>query len=273
MRRGFTMIEVLIASALATTLIVLVYSSLVWYSKSAQREDENLEKSRRAQEVLGLIRDDFGRAAGEIKLEDVPLEALKELGWDGNAADFLTTPRPGRHQVNAWSGWGSTSPYLSKSFEFSEKWDQGKEIAYSRQASSFERDSPPASLSKIEPRAATRAVVHVVLPSDKPQSEWILIRREAAGTPTFVLWALHRVAKAKWNAGALVRWTAATGAAHVGGKAVQDFQFRVASDWMAVDAAPPNRPDPDVRLLSTLARVELRYPPAFEASAILLLGP
>lgn len=272
-RRGFTMIEVLIASAVATTLIVLLYSTLIWYSRSAQREDENLEKSRRAQEVLGLVRDDFGRAAGELKLEDVPLDALKELGWEGSAADFLTAPRPGRHQVNVWNGWGSTSPYLSKTFEFTEKWDQGKEIAYNRQASGFERDSPPAALSKIEPRASTRAVVHVALPRDKPQSEWILIRREAAGTPTFVVWALHRAAKAKWNAGALVRWTAATGATRVGGNAVMDFRFHVAGDWMAVDAAPPTRPDPDVRLLSTLARVELKYPPAFEASAILLLGP
>ena len=273
MRRGFTLLEVLIASAVASTLIVLLYSTLVWYSRAAQREDESLEKSRRAQEVLGLFRDDFGRAAGAVKLEDVPLEALKELGWDGNAADFLTTPRPGRHQINAWSGYGATSPYLSKVFEFTEQWTAGKDLTFDRSLSSYEKDTPPESLRAIEPRAATRAVVHVVQPRARPTSEWILIRREAAAVPTIVLWALHRAPRARWPAGSLLRWTSATGLTRVGGAAVADFQFRMVQDWMAVDSAPPSRPEPDVRLLATLGRVELRYPPAFEASAVLLLGP
>lgn len=272
-RRGFTMIEVLIASAIATTLIVLLYSTLVWYSRSAQREDENLEKSRRAQEVFGLFRDDFGRAAGEIRTEDVPLDALKDMGWEGNAADFMTMLRPGRHQVNAWSGYGSTSPYLSKVFEFSEKWDTLKELTYNANASSYEKDSPPASIGKLEPRSPTRGVVHVVQPRDKPLSEWILIRREAAGTPAFVVWALHRAAKGKWPAGALLRWTSALGVFRVGGAAVADFKFTLVHDWMAVDAAPPSRPAADLRLLATLGRLELKYPPQFEASAILLMGP
>ena len=119
-RRGFTMIELLIASAIATTLITLLYSTLTFYSRSFQREDESLERSKRAQEVLGLFRDDFGRAAGEVRLEDVPLEPLKATGWEGSAADFLAAGRPGVNQVNAWSGYAATSPYISKSFEFTE---------------------------------------------------------------------------------------------------------------------------------------------------------
>ena len=276
--RGFTLIEVLIASAVATTLIVLLYSTLVWYSRSFQREDENLEKSKRAQEVLGLFRDDFGRAAGELRIEDVPLDVLKETGWDGTAADFMTTQRPGRHQINGWSGYGATSPYISKTFEFFEKWetkvDQGKTVlTFNKSVSAYDRDSPPESLRRIEPRSPVPCVVHVGLPADKPTSEWILIRREAAGNATVALWVMHRVARGKWPAGTLARHTAATGLTRVGGAAPADFSFRLAHDWMAVDAAPPTRPTADIRLLATLGRVELKYAPTFEATAVLLMGP
>lgn len=278
MRRGFTLIEVLIASAVATTLIVLLYTTLVWYSRSFEREDANLERSRRAQEVLGLFRDDFGRAAGELRLEDVPLDTLKELGWEGTASDFLTTPRPGRHQINAWTSHGAISPYISRTFEFFEKWETGTkggqtELTFNRSVSAYDRDSPAESLRTIEPRSPGRGVVHVALPREKPTSEWILIQRVASGTPTIALWALHRVKRGGWVAGSLLRHTAATGIIRVGGAAVGDFRFRLVHDWMVVDSAPPGRPDADIRHLATVARVELRYPPQFEATAVLLLGP
>lgn len=278
-RRGFTLIEVMIASAVAATLITLLYTTLIWYSRSFQREDENLERSRRAQEVLGLFRDDFGRAAGTIEVEDVPLDALKSTGWEGSAADFLTAPRSGVNQVNAWTGWGATSPYASKTFEFIEKYETKSEGGKSRlvpntTVSSYLRDAPAESQrARIPPRSAEASVVHVAVPPEKPRSEWILIRRETAGQAALVVWAFHREKLGKHAPGTLLRHSEGTGLVKVGGTGVADFRVRLAQDWMFVDAAPPQRPQPDVRLLATLARVELKYATSFEASAVLLKGP
>ena len=270
---GFTMIELLIASAVATTLITLLYTTLVWYSRSFQREDENLERSKRAQEVLGLFRDDLGRAAGELKVEDVPLDALKESGWEGNAADFASAPREAVNQVTAWTGYGATSPYVSKGFKFSERWEPGKTgMAWNANGSGYGPDAPAEALRRIAPRSAP-CVWKVGVPPEKPQSEWILIRRESAGNGTIALWAFHRVKRGKWAPGALLRHSAATGMVRVGGPSVADFTVSLAQDWMFVDGAPPAHPEPDIRLLATLAHVELRFAQGAEASAVLLMGP
>lgn len=277
-RRAFTMIELLIASAIAATLITLLYTTLVWYSRGFQREDENLERSKRAQEVLGLFRDDFGRAAGEVTLEGVPIDVLKDTGWEGNAADFLSAARPGVHQITAWTGYGATSPYLSKAFEFSERWEpkteQGKAVvAWNAGTSAYQRESPPETLRRIQPRSPVPCVVHVAEPPEKPVSEWILIRREVGGTAALSLWVFHRAKRGSWGPGTLLRHSAATGLVRVGGASVADFTMALVHDWMFVDAAPPGRAEPDVRELATLARVELKFAQGAEAGAVLLMGP
>lgn len=287
-RRGFTLVELLVASGAATLIIVLLYSSMVFYSRAYTREDEVLERGRRAQEVLGLFRDDFERAEGEVQPESLPDKAVDAVGFQGAAVAFLSAPRSGVNIINAFTNLKAQKPYLSKAYRYRDVWAPvGTQNGFTvmgrvMPACKYVGDQPPTQIFKaIPPWASTVAAVHVPVPFDRPTHHYFAIRKVVAGVVQPVIWAFHSEKIGKFPAGALVRWTERSGAKVVGGEQLTDVLFELQTDWPFADPQPPKRPGPwalptknQTELRLTFGRSKVTGPdPGFDAGAIFLLGP
>lgn len=287
MRRGFTLVEVLVASAAAMIIIVILYSSLVFYSRAYTREDEALERGRRGQEVLGLFRDDAERSQGEVQPSLIPPEALKAVGHSGDAVALLTAPRQATNIINMYSNLQSQKPSTSKKFEVKEIWARvpgpGEPVvAREPLASVYMGNQPPPKVREtIPPLTVEACVVHVPIPYDNPKSEYIVMRKVIAGNATPVLWAFHREQSGKWPKFSLVRWTPNTGVQSVGGEQIDVLHLAVMYDWSYADPAPPRRPDPHAQMYKIQAELKLTFgrtkvqgsEPGFAMGAIFLIGP
>lgn len=284
MRRAFTLVEALVATVAASIILVLLYGSLVFYSKAYTRGDEELERGRRGQEMLGLFRDDAERAEGEIQPSMVPADGLKAIGWQSDATALLTNPHRAVNVINCYTNLIAQKPYLSKRFELQEVWkrDPGGTISRDDKASRYTQEQPPARVRElIPPMTANACVVRIPVPWDNPKSEYLAVRKVVNTVPTMVLWAFHREKNEKWPAGTVVRWTEATGAKSVGGEQVVAFAPDIFYDWAYADPAPPRRPDPYAQTYKMQAGLSVAFggskvrdkDPGFSMEAVFLIGP
>lgn len=289
MRRGFTLVELLVASAAATILILMLYGSLVFYSRAYTREDEALERSRRAQEILGLMRDDFERAEGDVQPETLgDDEGLKAVGFQGRPEELLGKPRRAVNIINAFTNLKAQKPYLSKRYALKDAFIKGPQVngftTVVRDINSciYVNDVPPTLVRKtIGPIANTTAIVHIPEPFDKPRCEYLVMRKVVGGVVAPVIWAFHREKTGKLAPGTLLRWTEATGVKSIGGDQLVDFQFDLECDCPYADPVPPKRPAPWFLPMKDMATLKLVFgggrlaaqDPGFTASATFLLGP
>jgi hypothetical protein len=288
-RSGVTLAELLFAAAAGLLVILVLYGALVFYSRAFTREDDILERSRRSQEVLSLMRDDFERAAGEIGPDDVPAAALAQAGYDRGARAFLVETRTGVNVINAFHDLKAERPYLSRAFGYREAWrwrpvpgTDREELVRDTDRSGWVGEAPPRTIA-VGPAGATLAALHVPLPVDRPASEHVLIRKQAGGAVTPVLWTYRREAGAgRHAAGSLLRWTPVSGTVRVGGDQLAAFSFRLLFDHAWADPAPPRRPEPWTQMNKAMLQVHFAFgaapgtrgaDPGFEAGAIMLMGP
>lgn len=287
MRRGFTLVEALVATVAASIILVLLYGSLVFYSRAYTREDEVLERGRRGQEILGLFRDDAERAEGELQPQMLPVDGLKAIGWKSDPAALLLTPHRGTNVINCYTNLLAQKPYLSKRFQCFEVWTampgpQGVTVVRDADSSRYIGEQPPFLVKKhIPPVTASSAIAHIPVPYDNTKSDFVVIRKVVNNVAAVVLWAYHRDKVDSWPAGTLVRWTEQTGAKSIGGDQVASFTPDVFFDWSYADPAPPKRPDPHARVYKMQAGLSLEFgrskvagqEPGFEMHAVFLIGP
>lgn len=288
-RSGFTLVELMVAAAASSVLLVLLYGSLVFYRRAYTREDESLERGRRSQEVLGLMRDDFVRAEGDVQPELLAEAPLGELGSEAPAVDLLAKARRSVNVINAFVNLKAQKPYLSEPFGLKDAFQKGPTV---NGFPTVERDgkncyyvpkAPPQKIKElIPPVANTTAIVHIPDPFDKPRSEWVVMRKVVGGVASPVVWVYHREKVRRWPAGTLLRWTEQTGVKNVGGEQLVDFHFALKTDWPYADPVPPKRPAPWAFPMKDFATVDLAFgnsklgadvDPGFEASATFLMGP
>lgn len=287
MNRGFTLVEVLVASAAATIIIVLLYSSLVFYSRAYTREDEALERGRRGQEVLGLFRDDAERSQGEVQPGLIPVEALRAVGYTSDAAILLGHARQATNIINMYTNLQAQKPYMSKKYGFKEVWARlpgpgEPALARNKTACTYVGTPPPPKVrDTIPPFTSEACILHIPVPYDTPKSDYVVMRKVIGGEPSPVVWAFHREATGKWPRFSLLRWTPQTGVQSVGGEQIEVLHLAVMYDWSYADPAPPRRPAPHAQLLKMQAELHLTFgrsrvqgsEPGFEMGAIFLVGP
>lgn len=286
MRRGFTLVEALVATGAASVILVLLYSSLVFYSRAFTREDEALERGRRAQEVLGLLRDDVERAAGDLAPEEIPQNGLTYVGFSGNGSRFLLQHHIGANLVNAYHNLQSQQPYLSKRYSLYEAWardPKGSGIQRDPLASSYDGEQPPSEIKKyIPPLTARNCVVAIQMPRENPRRTYIAIRKViGGGLPEVILWSYNKDKSGPYPEGTLLRWAPGPGVKSVGGEQIVKFDFDVLYDHAFVDKAPPKRPDPVSQYLKMQIYCHLEFgrtkvqgtEPGFEMGAYFLVGP
>jgi hypothetical protein len=272
--RGHTLVELLVASAAALLVILVLYTALSHYSRAYAREDDVLARSRLGQVIFGLLRDDICRADGGIDVPDIeellPERVLEEAGWTAGRVALLRSWRVGRNRVNAYVSDTDTHPYLSRAYPYRERWEltmvDGKQVVRPGPDSpSYTDGAPPSTIwSKpqsrwIGPSGTSTAIIHVPDPSPVRRSDFILVRKVAGGRPALHLWAYHRDRTPRWPAGTLLRWTPGTGLANLAPAEPIDFEFHLDFDWAYWDAQPPARPDPWLLMSKAMATVQLRF--------------
>lgn len=287
-RGAFTLIEVLVASAAATIILVLLYSSLVFYSRAYTREDEALERGRRGQEILGLLRDDVERASGEVSVSMLTREMVKAVGYEGDPLALLISAHRGINVINQFNNLQSQSPYLSKRYPFREGWKSqvapgGETVAVRDPLQCGYLGPVPAKPVKdvIGPMCADGAVMHIPVPFDNPRSDYLVIRKVDRIHTGPILWAFHRDKTGPWPAGSLVRWTAQTGVKAIGGEQIDKFDIDLLYDWPYVDPLPPKRPGPWAAFLKFHVQAKVTFgkskvqggDPGFQMGAYFLVGP
>jgi hypothetical protein len=193
----------------ASTLLAVLYSAFTFYTRSINKEDRNLERSRRSQEILGLLREDCSRVSGDLSPSEVSSGALAAVGFDGAVNDFLALPRRGINLVSAYSGFGSPTPYAAHGYGYLEKMEikgDPAALVYNSGVSSYGKDGPAENVRKaIPPKGSLGGILHVPVPFENPLVDFWLMRTANGSTTDVVLWSFHRKATARFPARSLTR--------------------------------------------------------------------
>ena len=82
-RAGFTLVEVVIAMAIASSLVAAVYAALVSSTRTAERQKKDSLKGSRRMRTIEVLRADFrGRVDLKVKGSDVICQSTAdELSW------------------------------------------------------------------------------------------------------------------------------------------------------------------------------------------------
>jgi hypothetical protein len=290
MRRthAFTLVEMLMASSAALLIVGLIYTALIYYGRAWTRGEEGMERSRRSQEIMGLLKDEFERSSGEIQLADVPNDIIRKMEFDGDNVGLLTRPRTGFNAVNGYRNFSDTHPYFSTKYPYQEFWEMkstpaGLVVALNPPVCRYPKAIPPPDVALlVPPWGASAAAIHIPIPFDQPVTEFIIIKKQTGGNVSTSIWAYYRKSRPNHKEGTLVRWTPVSGIVTVGGDMLTDFNFDVVFDWAFVSRRPPIRPADWAQMVKVLAEMKLGYgksllpsgqDPGFEASGILLQGP
>jgi prepilin-type N-terminal cleavage/methylation domain-containing protein len=283
-RRGFTLVELLVAMGAASLLIVLLYTALIHYFRAFTREDEIIERSRRTQEILSILRDDVARADGGItKVDDVPEAAVRAVGFEGSVRTLLTAVRTGQIVLNAYQSRSSDHPSLSKRYVFAEVWTELPDgsLVLDGPRCRFTGDSPPEPIRKVVgPAGYSSCVLHVPVPTLAPKSDYWVLRKVVNGTVTPIVWAFHRDRHGGYPAGTLLRYAA--GLTNVGGDQLDSFALDVTNLVTYIAPNPPRRPLPTVFLNRFMVSVGVAYgrtkvregpDPGFSDDTTIVVGP
>lgn len=270
-RRGFTLVELAVASTVAFTILAIAWTILAQYTRAYGTRDVSLERSRKIQTIFDTLREDVDRGSGSIQPRDVPKEALTAVGFPGDPVQFLTRPRQGFNIINAFKSPDDAHAYLSKRFAFREIWKretdpEGNDIVVlDPDRTGYAGASPPSYMwdppkEPWIPPVSTSSVIHVTEPTGGEDSHFLAILR-GGPHPGLALWAWHGKARAGFAPGTLVRWSSGTGLTVLTSGDLGHFEPELLADWGFWDKEPPKRPDPWVINPKILVGVSLGFTP------------
>lgn len=244
-RRGFTMIEAIIAGALAMALVAGMYSAFGVYFRSFHKESAILDRSREVQQILSKLRVDFSTSVPSMitpdELSAVPLE---EMGWRNGASALLDLPRDHVIYHMEYEDKEAVKPARSTAHAFSETYTMQK--------------VPPANWSAVavnagwqnaapDPRISadtipgsvgpSEAIVTVPTNIDGGEIQCFLSK----GHDGLVVWVYQDYRRSQ-KRGRLLRWTLGTGIQDLGAGVVEMDALQLRHEWIYIR---PNSVDPE----------------------------
>lgn len=271
LRRGVTIFELLIASAISALLIAMLTGSVILYGRYYRRGDALLDQSRRFQTILDRFREDFRHATGTLKLSEIPEEPLRSLGLDRSRDLLLESARAGAHVVHSYAAPDSPAPTTSDTYPFEEVWsfsDLEDPARAQASASRYRGPIPPSGLlDTLKPRAPVGSVLVVPLPTDEPKSWYVIVRHESEGTGFPVIWAYHEEKVLAYPPRSLLRWTPETGVVAVAEGGLAKFSCELFTEWIHVIRPTDTTRGPGLELSKFFARLEVAFEPAGPRSA------
>lgn len=300
MRHAFTLVEAMVASCVAAVVLTLLYQGLTFYTRATVREDERLERSRRGQEILSLLRDDYGRASGSLSSLNhlkkfIGDDELSKLGWNSGLIDLMTKPRNHRRIISAFPTHESDKPRYSKMLEARSYWTTASvpgDTTFVLQLDSLGRprvewvgDACPLDIEKLLGRGPdTGSVAWITKPPGQVESSYLVMGKNlGGGVESVVFWAYHGATTGKIAAGSLMRHEKRVGLANLGADQMVDFLAIPTCDLFFVDPQPPKYPLPVGGSVKMMLRVGMAFgrntklaqgpDPGYEISSWLLANP
>ena len=95
-RRGFTLVETLIAMLVTSLLVLSVFGGLSFVGRGYRRDELHMARSRAAQDIFDQLAVDLATLHGTA----APTQhMLHEVGYEGTPSTFVAEPRRGAHVV------------------------------------------------------------------------------------------------------------------------------------------------------------------------------
>jgi prepilin-type N-terminal cleavage/methylation domain-containing protein len=200
-RRGFTLVETMVAMLLTSTLVLAVFGGLTFIGRGYQRDELAMGRSRTAQPLIEQLADDLVNASGTARAS---AGALRFAGYEGDESTFAREPRRGYHVVSCFDADGRRPGRIEQLLYEEHQVRSGAAVALDPLSSRLLTDStvkhPP------NPWGVVRSVAVVPLPPANPDVTFVSLATMRDGRAESVLWAFWRRRRNHHDAGTVLRF-------------------------------------------------------------------
>lgn len=204
MRRGFTLVETLVAMLLTSLLVLSVFGGLTFVGRGYRRDELAMARAQVAQSVSELLGDDLRHLDGTAMPSAA---ALASNGYEGSQQTFVAEVRRGAHQVATWPAGGLARQGFVRAEYAEEAASQGAGWTVQTLKSRY-RDRPGIDPAPM-PWGAVEAAFLVPLPStEDPDVMHLALSTRAGARAEQVLWSFWRHRRGKFDGGQIMRYGA-----------------------------------------------------------------
>ena len=201
MRRGFTLVETLVAMLLTSLMVLAVFGGLTFVGRGYQRDELAMARAQVAESVSELLGDDLRHLSGSA----VPgADQLKANGYEGTPKTFVSEPRRGTHQVASFHTGVSAREGLGR-FDYQEEAVAQANTWVVQMLTSHYLARPSIDPAP-PPWGPVPAAYLVPLPPDNPDVVHLALATRHGGALEQVLWSFWRRRRGKFEAGAILRY-------------------------------------------------------------------
>jgi len=269
-RRGFTLVETLLAMAVTSLLVMAVFGGLTFVGRGYRRDELAMARVRTARDVYGLLADDL---AGLHGVAIPPKRGLSNAGYGGTQDTFISEPRRGSHVVAAFDATSKREGSI-RTLAYDERASGGAGgWAYATLACHWLTSGgskPPPN-----PWGLTRAVFLVPLPPEDPDVVHVALSVRRGVVDANVLWSFFRKRRGRFEPGTILRTEGEAPARTFATPLIGDVSL--ANEWVQVTDAKGGHVEP----LELYLTLDLREPgdlalpfaePPYRAHRVLTAG-
>lgn len=237
--RAFTVMEAVIAGAIAMMLVAGMYSAFSMYFRSFNKEAAILDRSREVQQILSKMRVDFSTSVPVlITPDDLSVVPLDEMGWRQGPNALIELARDHVIYHVEFDDEDATKSVRTTAHAYSESYQVAKietQWVAKINASGWQNNPPDPRVSKENipgnPVAGGAQAAFVTVPSPLEGGEIRFF--VSKGHDGLVVWAYQDHRKSG-KRGRLLRWTAATGITDLGAGVVEMDAMQLRHEWIYI---------------------------------------